>query len=158
MKLLLLNLSIAAAWLGISATQNGITFIIGLILGFTLISLLEGFFQNPSYSRRILGFLAYLYYFSKALIIANITMLTHILITPNNKIEPNLVEIDIQGLTDIEIIILTHSITLTPGTITIDILKPEGKLLIHAFDGHTKEQVEQSITQDLTRHILRFTR
>ncbi len=110
------------------------------------------------YARRLIGVIAYLYHFIKALLLANLTMLIHVWTTPKHKIEANIIEIDIVGLTNIEILILTHSITLTPGTITIDILKSEGKLLVHAFDGQSKEEVERSIQDQLTRHILRMTR
>jgi len=158
MKLFFVNIILAVIWIGLSQEQSGSTFFVGMVTGWILISLFEGFFQKPNYTRRTLAFIKYAGFFVKALIVSNITILKNVIFTSNNTIEANLVEISVKGLTQLEILILTHSLTLTPGTTTIDLQVEEDKIIIHAFDGRSQAEVQKSVDTDLTRHILSFTR
>jgi multicomponent Na+:H+ antiporter subunit E len=158
MKMFLVNIILAVIWIGLSQEQSGSTFFVGMVTGWILISLFEGFFQKPSYTRRTIALINYLFFFIKALVISNITILKNVIFTSNKTIEANLVEISVKGLTQLEILILTHSLTLTPGTTTIDLQVEEDKIIIHAFDGRSQAEVQKSVDMDLTRHILSFTR
>jgi multicomponent Na+:H+ antiporter subunit E len=108
--------------------------------------------------KRYLWAIVYLGYFFKAFILSNMAMLKFSLFTKNDTLNPALVEIDISDLSNFEILILSHSITLTPGTVTVDIIKEQHKLIVHTIDGQSQAQVAEVIHNDLTRHILKFTR
>ena len=64
-------------------------------------------------------------------------------LTPGDikELDPSLVRIKTDLKTDFGKYVLANSITLTPGTITIDINDDE--LLIHAISKHTKMGVEE---------------
>lgn len=159
MGLLSLNIVIALVWLGLSNTRSGLSFFLGLVIGFVLIALFQPIFSNESrYSKRVIAFVRYLFIFIKALIISNIQILFNILFTPLSKIEPNLIKVDTSGLSQLEILLLTHSITLTPGTTTIDVENDGKSIVIHAFDGRHPDDVRTSIDTDIRAHILKFTR
>jgi multisubunit Na+/H+ antiporter MnhE subunit len=61
-------------------------------------------------------------------------------------------------LSKFEILLLSHCITLTPGTSTIDIENDFRELRLHALDGSDLAGVRAGIKANLEARILAFTR
>lgn len=159
MSLFSLNIVIALVWLGLSSSRSGISFSIGLFIGFIIIAIFQPIFNSEShYARRVIAFIKYILIFIKALVVSNIQILFNILFTPISRMEPKLIKVDTTGLTQLELLLVTHSITLTPGTTTIDLDKDGNNIVIHAFDGRDPDAVRRSIDTDIKAHILKFTR
>ncbi len=78
-------------------------------------------------SRKIFG---YYFWLVKEIIQANITVVKHILLV-NERISPTLKKIKISQQTDVGKVIYANSITLTPGTVAIDIVEDE--VIVHAL-------------------------
>ncbi|MCX6814318.1 MAG: Na+/H+ antiporter subunit E [Candidatus Aenigmarchaeota archaeon] len=84
------------------------------------------FTWEKSYPRRLLWLLAYIPYYIYAEIMAHLEVIYLIL---TGKINPGIVEIDNPHSSDFGTTALANSITMTPGTLTLE-TKP-GKLYIH---------------------------
>jgi len=93
-----------------------------------------------------------------AFIKANLLVTWLILFVPRSQITPELFSYDVSGMTKGEILILTHCITLTPGTITVAVDEEKDALLIHCLDYSDPAKTEASITRLLKGSIMRFTR
>jgi len=78
-----------------------------------------------------LSLLNYLGYFFFALARANLDMARRIL-SPSLPINPGIVEVETDLESPLGRMLLANSITLTPGTLTVDLI--ENKLLIHWID------------------------
>lgn len=157
MWLIIVNILVGFIWMGLSTnlTVNGFT--IGFIIGFIILSYFSRLFQS-NYGRQTLGFIIFILKFLKALVLSNIEIAKYTLLMPIDAVEPNIIEVDTQDLTELEIYILAQCITLTPGTTTIKISDDFSSLFIHAFNGKKPKEVRESIFNDLTRPILEFTR
>lgn len=107
---------------------------------------------------RVVGFIAYLFHFTRELVLANIAMAKAVLFQKREDLAPGFVRYPIKGLSDFEVLLLTHSITLTPGTTSVEILEREGELVVHAFDARDPEAVRASIRQGLEKPLLAWTR
>lgn len=106
----------------------------------------------------LLGFLWFFLVFIKEFIASNIALAKVILFKSKSTFKPGFIEYSIQGMTRIEVFFLAQSITLTPGTTTVEVDFQREILIIHAFDAHDPEQTISSIDQSLKKAILRFTR
>ncbi|MDY6818673.1 MAG: Na+/H+ antiporter subunit E [Halobacteriales archaeon] len=90
--------------------------------------------------------LIYLVVFVRDLIVANFDVAYRI-IWPWATIEPAVVVFPLRVQTDIGITTIANSITLTPGTLTMDYDAETNALLIHTIDGRDREAVVEPIRQ-----------
>ncbi len=87
---------------------------------------------------RILRFYVFL---SKEIVMANIDVIKRI-IKPGATISPKVIELPAKKYTDLAKVIYANSVTLTPGTVTMDI--SEDKLKVHAL---SEEGAEDLMTE-----------
>lgn len=115
-------------------------------------------FTVTSLPRRAVFFVIYLGRFFWELLIANFQIAKAVLFQPREKLTPEFVDYPVGGLTKLEIIVLSHSLTLTPGTTTVEVAEDFSHLVVHAFDGSDPEAVRRAIKKGLEEPILAFTR
>lgn len=152
------HLLFALMWLLLADRPSGSTFLVGYLTGFALLWLLAPVLRAESYVRRTLAFLRFLWVFTREFLVSNWTLAKIILLTKKEDIRPAFIEYETAHLTPVEVLLLTHCITLTPGTTSVDLTPDRKVLTIHAFDGAHPEQVRQSIRSSLEAAILGFTR
>jgi len=140
-KIILFLLSLLI-WLGLSWPPDWQHLGVGiLVAGF--ISYMTGdmfvkrlnIFQNP---RRYLWFLYYIPFFIWECIKANIDVAYRV-IHPNRPINPGIVKVKTNLRSDTALTFLANSITLTPGTLSVDIDEAEGFLYIHWINVKEKD-------------------
>ena len=112
-------------------TLSLVSIVFAILLSLRLNSLPKMYF-NP------LKFLTYCVWLAKEILLSSLTV-TKIIWNPKLKISPEIVEIE-SGLNadSAELVVLANSITLTPGTYTIN--TSGSKLLVHGLsDAHIKD-------------------
>ncbi|ELR70446.1 Na(+) H(+) antiporter subunit E [Fulvivirga imtechensis AK7] len=72
------------------------------------------------------------FFFFKRFISSNIEV-AHEVLTPTFYMEPAVIEVPIEVKTDHEILLLANLISMTPGTLSLDISDNKEKLYIHAM-------------------------
>jgi len=82
----------------------------------------------------------YLTLFLKELVTANVDVAYRVL-APSMPIEPDVIELPLRVETDLAITTIANSITLTPGTLTMDYDAEANTLYVHAIDGRDPEAV-----------------
>ncbi len=103
--------------------------------------------------KRILAFLELSLFYGKEIILSNFRI-AHDVLTPTLHMNPKMVEIELEpDLTDIQLTALANLITMTPGTLSIDITQDRKKLLIHAMYVDDAETLENVIKDDYERRI-----
>jgi multicomponent Na+:H+ antiporter subunit E len=108
--------------------------LIGLSAAFIFRRMYPGEF-SPSRGFRKLPLVAnYVRVFIYELITANIDVAGRVL-HPELPIAPRVIEYELEIENDLAITLLANSITLTPGTLTIDHLPERNALKVHAIDG-----------------------
>jgi len=104
---------------------------------------------------KLLRFLAYMPWLLYQIVKANIQV-AFIVLNPRMPIDPALLQFSTQLKREIAQVILANSITLTPGTLSVDIDEEQGVLYIHWIDVRDKDidRASQLIVQRFER-ILR---
>lgn len=90
---------------------------------------------------------SYLLWLTKEIILANISVVKHIWLG-NSSITPTLVTIDASQRTDLGKVIYANSITLTPGTVTVDLVGD--RMTIHAL---IKENIDTLQAGEMDRRV-----
>jgi multicomponent Na+:H+ antiporter subunit E len=100
----------------------------------------------------------YGFVFARALIKANVDV-TKAVLRPRLRIRPGFLAVPMLAETDFEITSLANSITLTPGTISVHVVRDHRIIIIHALDiGDDPDAVRVDVQQTLEANILKFTR
>lgn len=158
MRCFTLNLFIAVLWLLFSPQPGVATFFIGFVLGTALIALFQAVLPRERYLSRVLGALRFVAVFLREFVLANIDLFRTVLFLPREKLHPNLITVDVRGLTKPEILLLTHCISLTPGSVSVHIEDDFNTILVHALNGRDPDAVRRQINDTFRRAILGFSR
>lgn len=153
-----INLLIALIWLFLSANPSIPAFLIGYGMGFLLLALFPTLLDAQNYVRRVGAFFRFVVIFSREFLLSNVVMAHAVLFRDRETIHPNYLTFDTSEMRPFEILLLSHCITLTPGTTTTDITEDHSTIIIHAFDADDPAEVRKGIEQNLKKHILAFTR
>lgn len=111
-----------------------------------------------SWPARVVGFLMFIVHFTRELVMANIAIAKSVLLHKNSELAPGFLSYPLKGLSRFEILVLTHSITLTPGTASVQISDDYSELVVHAFDARDPDAVRASIKTGLETPLLAWTR
>lgn len=111
-----------------------------------------------SWQRRTFNLARFCIRFVQALIASNLQMAHVVLFRPVRQLSPDFIAYPIAGLTEREIVLLSHCITLTPGTTSVEISSDRTTLVLHALDARDPAAVCASIKKDLEEPLLAWMR
>ena len=94
----------------------------------------------------------FLLYYLKLLVISNLWVAYAIIMTPRH-IKPGIIAIPLDIKSDLEIIILANLITMTPGTISMDVSTDRSVLYVHAMYIEDVEGLKREIKDGLERKV-----
>ena len=130
---IILNMILALTWMFLSTSATGSSFVIGYLLGAIILYLFRRFFDTPFYLRKVVSVVKLMLIFSRELIIANLDVFKTIL-RPKLELTPGIFTYETSLKKDWEITLLSIMITLTPGTLVMDISPDNKTLYIHALN------------------------
>lgn len=130
-------------------------FFLSLLIFFQLASY---FIWKKNYFRFLLFFSLFIGKFFFSFFKANLSVAKIILKGKKKKIYSNFEQIDISHLTSLEVLLLTHFITLTPGSVSADLTEDSKTLIVHILR-ETKGISEQNLIQkELITPMKRWSR
>ena len=137
-------------WIGLSGVSDRQEIAAGVIVAI-LVTLLAGHFlittqKSEHPLRRAVSGILYFFKFLWEMIKANIHV-AYLVIHPNLPIKPGIVKIDTDLTKDTAITVLTNSITLTPGTLTVDVDSNKKAIYVHWID------VKSTDVKEATQYI-----
>ncbi len=160
-KHIVLNIILALIWCLLQEKLNVAEFAIGSILGYGIIFMLRTVLEDRKTERKVLSISEYLVFilrifrylliFIKEVIKANFEVVK-IVLSPQLKMTPGIIAYKMKVKTDAGITLLANSITLTPGTLSVDISEDRKTLYIHALHIEDAEALEQSIRHSLEKY------
>jgi len=151
---LVLNLLLALAWAAMTADFSVGSLITGAVLGFFALWLsapLTGI--DDTYFKRLRRSVYLMLYFLWELLLSSIKVAWDV-IRPVPQNNPALIEVPLTVKGDFEILLLTNLISLTPGTLSVDVSKDRETLLVHAMFGEDEDELIDSIKNGFERLIM----
>lgn len=80
-------------------------------------------------------------------------------ISPGERVRPRLVTIPLGTETDLQTTLVGNFISLTPGTLTVDVGEDGKTLLVHdMFAGDSSEETRAAVQQGLQKRVMEATR
>lgn len=154
---IVLNILLAIIWVLLWGSWSLINFAIGYAVGALLIFALRGFIGQGFYLKRLWAGVILLLVFAKEIVHSNIVVMLQVL-RPRLNIKPGIVAVPIEVKNPWEITILASLITMTPGTLTLDLSDDNRTLYVHAMNVPDTEKLITKIKQDFEARILEVFR
>ncbi|MEH7113683.1 Na+/H+ antiporter subunit E [Neobacillus niacini] len=150
---ILLNVVLAFLWMFIKVSYDPISFIKGYIFGLLVIFVLRRYFNSRFYLVRLWSFIKLIFIFIRELILSNVAIVK-IVLKPRLDMRPAIFAMDTELTKDWQIMLLSNLITLTPGTLVIDVSEDNKTLFIHAMNIGEVEDEINSIKNSFEKAIL----
>ena len=168
MTTFLANILLALAWMALTGQFIPINFVVGFGLGYVILWLVHRTASSSIYATQASQeshvhdslkyfikapqVIRFIFYFIWELIKANLQVAYEI-ITPNYSMRPGVIAIPLDIKTDAEITLLANLITLTPGTLSLDVSDDQQTLYIHAMYVDDLETFRRSIKDGFEKRV-----
>ncbi|QOS78646.1 Na+/H+ antiporter subunit E [Paenibacillus sp. JNUCC31] len=154
---IVLNLIIAFVWMFLNNAWNGVGFITGYLLGLLLIGGMRRFFPERFYIVRVWAIIKLIALLLKELVRASIEVIRQI-VKPKLDIRPGIFSYQTQLSSDWEVTLLCLMISLTPGSLPLEVSGNQRKLYIHALDIKDEQKMSDDIKNTFEKAIMEVTR
>jgi multicomponent Na+:H+ antiporter subunit E len=98
-------------------------------------------------------FSIYMCFFLYEMVKANF-LVVKLVLSPRVRFRSAAIRYSSQTKTMTELILLTNSITLTPGTLVMDVNPKTGEMLVHVMSGESVEQIKEDLHNSLEKRLL----
>lgn len=160
------NILLALIWAIALGPPTPFNLVVGFVVGYLMLALAwrlglhyrdDDDAHETTYFRRVFQFLGFMCFFTKEMIAANIRM-AYYAVSPLSRLKPGIVAVDVAGMSNMEITTLANLITLTPGTLSLDISEDRSQLIVHCMDASDPEKIKREIHDGFQRRLLELMR
>lgn len=155
MNLLLVNIVLALVWGAVTVSFSPGNLVFGFVLGFLCLWLVRDRFNPRNFNRpgRALR-LAGLFLLELCLSASRVARDT---LRPCMKFRPAIIAMPLEVTSEAQIMLLANMISLTPGTLSVDVSTDRSTLYIHAMDVGDPDELRREIRDGFERRILDVT-
>lgn len=157
MNLLFINTFIALGYVGVQGQFTLSGFLIGFGLGYLALWLTQPLYGRTRYFWRVPKIAQLAGYFMVELLQSNLRIFWDV-VTPGHISRPGIVGVPLDASTELEILLITNMISLTPGTLSIDLSEDRRILYVHVMYLDDPDRFRDSIKEGLERRLLEVTR
>lgn len=153
MTYIFVNSFLAVAWASLNGDLTIANLLGGFLIGYLMLAVAGKAVGSESYVKKVILVLRFFLFFLWELLVANLRVAWEVL-TPGHRMTPAIVGIPLDVKSDIEILILANVITLTPGTLSLDVSVDKTVLYVHGMYVKDVEAFRADIKQGFERRIL----
>lgn len=153
MRLFLINALLAVAWAAVTGFFSVINLAFGFILGGCVLYLIREQVGSAGYFSRA-GRVASLFIRFLYELVMSAIRVAILILTPNMNVKPGIFAYRLQVDRDFEITLLANMITMTPGTLSVDVSEDKKFLYVHAIDCSDPDEIRQDIANGFERKIM----
>ena len=141
-------------WVALTGDLTVANVIFGLGLGWLVLRVARPLGPYPIFERvRPLKALGLLLFLAGEIVVANLRVVAAVL-GPRRLLRPALVAVPLETMTDPQIAVLSNLISLTPGTLSLDVSPDRGTLYVHAMYASSPEALRREIKGGFERRVL----
>jgi len=157
MSLFAANLVLAILWGLTTENFSVMNLLIGYLVSLGVLVFVRRALGDSHYFQDLTEILALVWFFIKELVVANMRMAVYTL-SPLSRLRPGIIAVPLDFMTEAEITLLANLITLTPGTLSIDVSSDKRTLYVHVMDIADADAVRREIKHGFEARVLRAAR
>lgn len=152
-----INLILAFVWAALNGGIGLPSLVVGFTIGYLVLFVLQPLFGASRYCGKLLDGLFLVLYFLYELVVSSLKVAWDV-ITPIQRSKPALVAIPLDAKTDAEVTVLANMVSLTPGSLSIDISEDRTHLLVHAMFVDDPEAFKMDVKRGMEKRVLEAMR
>ncbi len=150
-----LTLVLAFVWAAVTGDFSVLNLLLGAGIAIVALWVIREHVTTPNYFKKIVRMmaLAVLFFYELSMSALRVGLLV---LSPNLKarLKPGIIAFPLSVKTDVEITLLANLITLTPGTLSVDVSADRKVLYVHAIAVPSKQALIKDIASGFERRIL----
>jgi multicomponent Na+:H+ antiporter subunit E len=151
------NILLALTWTALGGEFRLSALATGMGLGYLLLWLLQPALGPSPYVQKVSHSIRFFSFYLWKLILAN-ARVAYDVVTPRHYMRPGVIAVPLDARTDAEITLLANLMTLTPGTLSLDISADRRVLFLHAMYIDDLDMLRREIKVDFERRVLELLR
>ncbi len=153
MNMFILNIALAIIWAALWGSPTLLMVATGYVLGFmTLWFAAPVFGLNNAYFLRSWRILRLIMFFLYELVMSSLRVAYDVL-TPNDYSTPAILDMPLDVNSDFEILLVTNLISITPGTLSLDVSDDRKTLTFHAMYAEDPDAVIAELKNGMERLV-----
>lgn len=152
-----MNLLLSFIWVALTGSLYYSNFLFGYLMGFFILWIMNRQEADRRYFNRVPKTIGFIFYFLYEMIAANVQV-AYDVITPKYFFKPGIIRYPLEATTDIEINLLSTMISMTPGTLILDISEDKKSLFIHVMYLRDRDRFIQQIKNGFEHKLLEILR
>jgi multicomponent Na+:H+ antiporter subunit E len=156
-NLLVIHTLLAVGWAAMLGKFSLGTLLAGFAIGYAALWVLRPLYGPTDYFWRFWRVLGLGVFFVWELLISSLRVVWDVL-TPTIYSRPGVLAVPLDAATPAEITVLANLISLTPGTLSLELAEDRRTLYVHAMFVEDPEQLRRDIKRGLERRVLEVFR
>ena len=155
MNLFSVNLLLAVVWTALTDSFTVGGFLSGYVIGLGALWLTQPLYGHTGgYFVRTLRIVQLALYFVYDLVMSSFRVAWDVL-TPQDLSSPRILAMPLKAESDLEVLVVTNLISLTPGTLSLDVSPDRKTLYVHAMFADDPEAVIAGLQQGMEHRVRR---
>lgn len=153
------NLLLALAWAVSTGLFTVPNFVVGFVVGYFILMFAQKAIGPSDYFAKVPQVVRFFLFYLGQMLLSNLRV-AYDVVTPRHHMKPGVIAVPLDVETDAEITLLANLITLTPGTLSLDLSSDRRVLYVHAMyiDNGDVELARRQIKEGLERRVLEVLR
>ena len=153
MSVFLLNLLLAVAWAALTGQVTLGGLFQGFLVGFAALWVIQPLFgETGNYFTRVWRWGRLVVLFHYELVVSSLSVAWDVL-TPRHRSRPGILCVPLRAKGEAEVLLVTNLISLTPGTLSLDVAEDCNTLVIHAMFADDPEKIAAQIENGMERWV-----
>lgn len=148
-----LNLVLALAWALVNGRFGLADLGVGFLGGFGCLWVVRDLFPDTRYFRKAIDTVRLAVSFLVDLVVSSVRVL-HDVFTLTHHARPAILAVPLDARTDLEILMVANLVTLTPGTLSMDVTSDRRTLYVHVMFLDDAEALRASLKRGIERQVL----
>jgi multicomponent Na+:H+ antiporter subunit E len=156
-RILGLNIFLALVWAASTGSIDLPNLAVGFVFAYLVLWLARPALGETRYFRKLPQAFAFAAFFVWELILSNLRVAADVL-SPRPRRRPGVVAVPLDATEDAEITLLANLVTLTPGTLSLDVSEDRRTLYVHGMFVDDPEVFRREIKEGFERRVLELLR
>ncbi len=153
MNLFALNAALALGWAALTGSFTLSNLLIGYVVGYLALWTAKPMFGDTSYFERVWRVIRLALLFIYELFVSSLRVVWDVL-TPTHRSRPGIIALPLDATRDGEILMIANLISLTPGSLSLDISEDRKTLYVHAMFVDDPQVLRDELKRGIEQRVL----
>lgn len=153
MNIFVLNVFLAVSWAALTGSFTLPSLLLGYGVGYLALWVARPLFGQSGYFERVWRLVRLAVFFVYELVVSSLRVVWDV-VTPSHLSRPGIIALPLDAEGDAEILLVANLISLTPGSLSLDLSPDRKTLYVHAMFVDDPEELRQDLKSGIERRVV----